>query len=218
MADQRPWWKLWVSALSDDDLQSLSLEDWARWAMLGAHLKLHGEGGAMTCRRPGRALAKLWRTPRWDSLLGIARRLPGVVVKVHEGPEDDPACVVISMPNWKKYQDDTSRERMRNLRERAKSGDGRNRHISDDERRHTTTGRSDGVEEKRGESPLPPAGPSVTANRFDLPPEAFHPDCPDPRWRGHCVNAAWLADHPTVTNYPAMDAQGTPKRCPAHRA
>jgi len=50
-----------------------------------------------------------------------------------------------------------------------------------------------------------------------FPFEAFRHDCPDRSWRGHCVNPAWVRDHPG-THYPTSDANGTPKQCPSHRA
>lgn len=224
MADQRPWFKLWNSALSDSDLEALSLEDWARWARLGAYVKMHGEAGSIRLPFDGQSLRSVLRvSPQlgssrgWESLISTLRVLPGVEVQLAGDGKGQVATV--SFRNWKKYQDDTSRERMRALRDRHRRGDGDERHTVTPPT-VTSSSESDGVEERRGrrESPYPLTGTSITANRFDLPPEAFHPDCPDPRWRGHCVNAAWLADHPTVTNYPAMDAQGTPKRCPAHRA
>jgi len=168
MADQRPWWKLWVSALSDDDLMALSLEDFARWAMLGAHLKLHGEGGSMTCSRPGQALAKLWRvsghalatastSPRWEACLAVARRLPGVVVEViTTSPDGLPESIRVSMKNWKKYQEDSSAERTKEWRRRQRERDGTSSSHSDADKRHNktdgddaTASRGDGVEEKR---------------------------------------------------------------------
>lgn len=149
MADQRPWWKLWVSALGDDDLESLTLENWARWARLGAHLKLHGEGGAMTCRRPGRALAKLWRTPRWESMLALARTLPGVFIEVvSTDPDGAPNTVRIGMKNWKKYQEDNSAERTRNYRNRKRRGDGVAPSQSDGNNRHTVPS-GDGAQPSR---------------------------------------------------------------------
>ena len=226
MADQRPWWKLWVTALSDDDLEALTLEDWARWARLGAHLKAHGEGGAMTCRRPGRALAKLWRSPRWKSLLAIAQRLPGVSVEpIENGPAGTPDAVTIRMKNWKKYQEDSSTERTRKWRQKHAFGDAPTPSRRDAHQpsprpspERACDGRSDDVEEKRREIDSPPVT-VTTPKPEDDPTGLFNDDCPTPylRWRGHCVNRAFLAAHPDVKHYPARNKEGTPKQCPHHR-
>lgn len=100
MADQRPWWKLWVSALTDADLEALSLEDWARWARLCTYIKMHGEGGRLVVRYPAAALSDLfrytsggrpWGGPHgsrqalWEHLLTTLQRLPGVLVELAHG-------------------------------------------------------------------------------------------------------------------------------------
>jgi hypothetical protein len=71
-------------------------------------------------------------------------------------------------------------------------------------------------------TPLSP--PEANASSGDhpttLPPEAFNTDCPDRyRWADppRCLNRAWLAAHPEVTRYPALDSKGTPRQCPHHR-
>ena len=117
MADQLRWWKLWTTALDDPDLANLSMEDCWRWAVLGALLRAHGEGGAATWRRPGHALAKAWRTT-WRRLPEIARRLPGVDVKA------DDETITVSMRNWHKYQEDSSAQRTRSWRQRQAARDG----------------------------------------------------------------------------------------------
>jgi hypothetical protein len=73
--------------------------------------------------------------------------------------------------------------------------------------------------DRKGSSPLPPSGDSDRTGT--LPPEAFNTDCPDRyRWADppRCLNRAWLASHPEVTRYPALDSKGTPRQCPHHRS
>lgn len=69
--------------------------------------------------------------------------------------------------------------------------------------------------------------PPQTGSRF--PPELFNPDCPPEErvdhgrrrvvdWAGKCVSSAYLAEHPDLREYPAVDERGTPRQCPHHRA
>src|SRR5439155_17337972 len=125
MADQLRWWKLWTSALSDPDLEALSLEDFARWCRLGAWLRVHGEGGVALLSRPGRSLVEAWRSRTWKNTLAILSRLPGVSTEVlDKEPSKDPCRIRISVRNWRKYQEDSSVQRTRAWRERRAKGDG----------------------------------------------------------------------------------------------
>ena len=47
MASQRPWMKLWTTALRDPDLEALTLEDWARWCRLALYTAAHGTDGVL---------------------------------------------------------------------------------------------------------------------------------------------------------------------------
>jgi len=52
--------------------------------------------------------------------------------------------------------------------------------------------------------------------RPQRPLEAFHHDCPEPRWRGRCVDAAYHYAHPEA-HLPVIDEHSTPMQCPHHR-
>ena len=57
---------------------------------------------------------------------------------------------------------------------------------------------------------------SQNHRRDPRPREAFRSDCPDPRWHGHCVDAAFFAAHPELS-LPVNVATGGPFQCPHHR-
>jgi hypothetical protein len=81
-----------------------------------------------------------------------------------------------------------------------------------------------------GDAPIPIPSPNTKASvssseqrpapeeefRPRFPRETFNTDCQEPRWRGHCVSDVYVAAHPGA--YPAINAEGTPKQCPHHRA
>ncbi len=104
MADQGRWFKFWISALRDPDLQNLSLENIARWAMFGAFLKEQGNGGCVVTGPPGKVLVDLFRVTEWSDVLEIIRALPNCTVRNGK----DPVTVELSMRNWLKYQEDTT--------------------------------------------------------------------------------------------------------------
>jgi len=121
MADMRPWYKLWVSCLSDPDLQNLSLEDWARWVRLGVFIKAHGTNGKLIVRAPFTALLNLFCVTDEGALRGKLGALP------HLKTRNDPDMLQlhIEFENWHKYQVDSSASRVR--KHRAKSNDIRSR-------------------------------------------------------------------------------------------
>ncbi len=117
MADLRPWYKLWVSCLSDPDLQNLSLEDWARWVRLGVFIKAHGTNGKLIVKAPFTSLLQLLHVTDPVTLMCKLGLLPHV--KTCNDP--DMLQVIIEFENWYKYQVDSSASRVRKFR--AKSND-----------------------------------------------------------------------------------------------
>ena len=228
MADQLRWWKLWVSVLTDENLANLPMDDCWRWAMLGVWLRVHGEGGSAISRAPHEALASTFRLTSHGGSYGgrqamarrvreILTRLPGVIV------DEIPEGLRISMRNWRKYQEDSSVQRTQAWRDRQRQRDGQHSvtrdalpasHVTEQTRRDET------------KSPLPPTGglslgsEPRSPEHPSFPAALFRRDCPDSRWRGHCVSTAYLDAHPearTAGRYPARDATGMPKTCPVHR-
>ncbi|MBF8297387.1 MAG: hypothetical protein HW395_44 [candidate division NC10 bacterium] len=121
MADQGVWFKLWISSLADPDLSNLSLEDFARWAILGTYIKAHGTAGALRLTAPARALCGLLRVPDFAALHALFHRLPNVVEESENcngGPETN---LTVSFRNWAKYQGDYSTHRVRKMREMKRS-------------------------------------------------------------------------------------------------
>ena len=155
MADQLPWWKLWTSVLTDDAMQALSLEDFARWCFLGVWLRQHGDGGSGVISRSSHALTRAWRSRNWTSVMVILQRLPNVSVEVLEvDPSGEPIALRVAMANWRKYQEESSTQRTRAWRERKRKGDGQQGVTGDGQPASHVT-----VQTRRDEIPLPPLSP-----------------------------------------------------------
>lgn len=121
MADQGVWFKLWCSALADPDLSNLSLEDFARWAILGTYIKAHGTAGALRLTAPARALSGLLQVGDFMALQEVFHRLPNVVVEKENFTVSSETILTVSFRNWAKYQGDFSTPRVRKMREMKRS-------------------------------------------------------------------------------------------------
>lgn len=113
MADQARWFKLWVSAPSDDDLQRLEpCQRWA-WAVFGCYTKLHGTHGTVAVS-PRNVVLAAEMGVTVDALIPTIRSLPHVTVREtgnHHG------ALTVTWNNWVKYQEDsTQAERQRTSR------------------------------------------------------------------------------------------------------
>jgi hypothetical protein len=129
MADLRPWYKLWVSCLTDPDLQNLTLEDWARWVRLGVFMKAHGTNGTLIVKAPFTSLLNLLHVTDPVTLMCKLGLLPNVKTR----NDSEMLQITIEFDNWHKYQVDSSAARVR--KHRAKSN-GRRREV--EEKRITT--------------------------------------------------------------------------------
>ena len=235
MADQLRWWKLWETALSDEKLRALPMEDCWRWAVLGVWLRVHGDGGSGFSPTPHEALADIFRMVARGGRRGareqlaervreILRRLPGVDVA------DVPGGITVRMRHWHKYQEDSSATRTRAWRDRQRQRDGQQT-VTPTVTRDGQPASRETEQTRRDEtrSPLSPLSPP-TQIRHDWPPgvdhratdwlpgrwpyETFHHDCPERAWRGHCVRAEYADAHPG--QHP-VTMGGRPKQCPKHR-
>jgi hypothetical protein len=113
MADQKRWWKMWVSILTDDAILALPLDDRWRWVALGCYMTAHGDRGRVNISPTSPALAFIFDVPKTE-VLGVLKRLPNVVIE--EGKNRD-ANIVVTFRNWHKYQiDSTAAFRMKTLR------------------------------------------------------------------------------------------------------
>lgn len=153
MADQGKWFKLWESALDDQQLENLDLENWARWARLGTYIKKHGKDGELVVLPPCRALQTLLRVGDFDAVISVINVLPGYVIEEIKSETVNVTIASVSFKirsrNWSKYQGDYSTERTRRWRLR------RTANVTRQEERRRE------VEEKR--NPLPTALPSATS-------------------------------------------------------
>ena len=107
MGDQKRWFKVWGSILTDPTFLSLPLDTLGRWTLLGALMVTHGENGKLIIEKD--VLKHLLRSTNDNGLV-----FPNVVVE--EIPNDNSKVTVI-MKNWLKYQlDSTGYERLKRYR------------------------------------------------------------------------------------------------------
>jgi hypothetical protein len=117
VADLGQWFKLWCSALDDPDLDSLPLDQFARWAKLGALVKRQGTAGQLRLKSPGRVYLGMFQVPDFDALLDAFHALPGVCVRREKRNIGNETSAIVSFRNWSKYQADLSTPRVRKFRE-----------------------------------------------------------------------------------------------------
>ncbi len=107
MSDQKKWFKVWNSILTDPSFLDLPVEQIGRWTLLGSLISLHGENGKITLSKD--SLYKLLRVQNDNGLV-----LPNVIFE--EGKSDN-AIITVIMKNWLKYQlDSTGYERLKKFR------------------------------------------------------------------------------------------------------
>jgi hypothetical protein len=124
MADQKRWWKLWCSMLTDDDIMRLDPADRWRWVALGAYIKQHGERGKVVISRHSPTIAAIFGVDDPD-IYPIILRMPNVTVE--EGKSVN-GKLTVTFHNWHKYQEDsTASERVTRLRSKRRGEENKNK-------------------------------------------------------------------------------------------
>ncbi len=128
MSDQGKWAKLWVSILSDPELENLELHQWARWVRILIFIKGHGTNGKVVFKAPFRALQNVLRVQSFDELKAIVSSLPNYTIMsaLHETVEtplhdkdDGSEKFMLVCRNWTKYQGDISTDRVKKYRAKS---------------------------------------------------------------------------------------------------
>lgn len=149
MADQGKWFKLWESALDDQDLENLSIHEWFCWARFGTYLKKHGKEGKIRLRGPATAVTNLLRLPSFVDVINMLKSFPNYAVEesqnVTANVTDEIVTFSIKCLNWSKYQGDFSGDRVRKHRQHVTA----NVTVQEEKRR-------DVEEKRREETPKPP--------------------------------------------------------------
>ena len=118
MADQKRWFKVWVSILDDPHFQELSLEDIGRWTLLGAMTAFVGNRDQIASPNASRRLREVLRVESEAALRDAIQRLPSVAVE--EGKNSE-RTFVVTWRNWHKYQKDAmAAQRMKTLRSKRR--------------------------------------------------------------------------------------------------
>lgn len=114
MADQKRWFKVWVSLTNDPAFLSLPLDALGRWTLLGAWMAEHGDRGTLKARES--AIRHVLRLGENDNAECALNALPNVSVRRDENDNDE-FTVIIS--RWAKYQEDSSTyERLKRHRQK----------------------------------------------------------------------------------------------------
>ncbi len=116
MADNLKWFKVWTSITDDPDFLEMSLEDIARWVLLGAYIRKHGENGQLIVS--DKVLANLLRCE--------IVTLNVTITKIHNVVKTTNTCNdknIVTFKKWHKYQIDNSSERVAKFRENVTEQD-----------------------------------------------------------------------------------------------
>lgn len=117
MADSFSWFKLWLAAITDQDLDNLEIGDFGRWAKLGPYIKAHGTNGSIVLPAPAKVLCAMLQVPDFEALQVALHRLPGLEIMHGKVTVTDQRYISVTFRNWHKWQGDVSRERVRKFRE-----------------------------------------------------------------------------------------------------
>ena len=120
MADLGRWFKLWCTAVHDPDLDNLPIDDFGRWAKLGAFIKEHGTEGKVALTPPSKTLCTALQVETFEELISCCKRLP----KLNVSSETlGGVSFFIEFRNWRKYQDNLSTPRVHKHREKKRQSE-----------------------------------------------------------------------------------------------
>ena len=112
MGDNKKWFKVWTSLLTDPEFDDIPNEAIGAWVRLGALVAQHGENGIITTSK--QQLLKRINLNE-NELINIIPALLNINVEIKTG--DNGTCFV-SFHQWAKYQTDwNSYERLKKFRE-----------------------------------------------------------------------------------------------------
>jgi len=112
MADNKKWFKIWTTILTDPHLFTIPLEDFARWFILGALMATHGTGGKITVSK--KQLCNLFRSDNDNDMKNSLNNMPNITWS------NDNDTITVIMEKWYKYQVDSSTyERLARHRKKA---------------------------------------------------------------------------------------------------
>ena len=108
MADNKQWFKVWTSILTDPGFENMDFESVGRWLILGAFTAQHGKEGIL--KVPKNTLAKRLICNVTD-IENIIKKMPNIN---YANCND---CVTLQFLNWGKYQaTSSSYERVKKFR------------------------------------------------------------------------------------------------------
>lgn len=110
MGDNLKWFKVWTSITDDPDFLEMSLEDIARWVLLGAYIRKHGISGKIIIS--DNILAHLLRCEKEEINVTIAK-----LHNVQKNKNNNNDKNIVTFKNWHKYQIDDSSQRVSKFRQ-----------------------------------------------------------------------------------------------------
>ncbi len=128
MADQKRWFKVWTTIITDPSFLSLPLHSVARWTILGAWIASHGENGSI--QAPETSIRSILRIPGEMLIESALKMVPNVTCNVSQKRHGE---LTVTMCNWRKYQEDSTaakrQESRRKRRREEKRGEERRRDL-----------------------------------------------------------------------------------------
>lgn len=114
MADQKKWFKVWMSILTDPHFINLTPKQVGRWTRLGALICQQGNDGKLLIKPPSKTYQEWFDVESFSDLIMCIKELPNVQI---DPPKYDNGEHTVIMLNWRKYQlDSTGYERLKRSR------------------------------------------------------------------------------------------------------
>jgi len=121
MSDQGRWFKLWVTADDDPELDNLGVAGFGQWCRFGLYLKKHGRDGTITLAPPCRTLQVRFEVDAFEAVLAVIRGFPNcTITPVTRVTDASVTGYRVVWRNWRKYQVESSAERVRRWREQQR--------------------------------------------------------------------------------------------------